>query len=103
MTVAATTLSKRPSVRTPIPGPESGRLLARQETRESNARTYPRRLPIGIARASGSYVEDVDGNIFVDFLTGAGTSPSGTTTPRSSTQSSSSCASSPTGSTSRPS
>ncbi len=73
MTVAATTLSKRPSVRTPIPGPESGRLLARQETRESNARTYPRRLPIGIARASGSYVEDVDGNIFVDFLTGAGT------------------------------
>jgi diaminobutyrate-2-oxoglutarate transaminase len=47
-------------------------LLARQEARESNARTYPRRLPIAIARASGAYVEDVDGNVFIDFLTGAG-------------------------------
>ena len=62
----------RPNVATPIPGPQSRRLLERQAERESNARTYPRRLPIGIARASGSYVEDVDGNVFIDFLTGAG-------------------------------
>jgi diaminobutyrate-2-oxoglutarate transaminase len=66
------TLPKRPSVRTAIPGPGSEHLLARQEIRESNARTYPRRLPIAIKRASGSYVEDVDGNVFIDFLTGAG-------------------------------
>ena len=61
-----------PSVRTPIPGPASKPLLDRQEQRESNARTYPRRLPIAIKRASGSYIEDLDGNVFIDFLTGAG-------------------------------
>jgi diaminobutyrate-2-oxoglutarate transaminase len=63
----------RPSVRGPLPGPRSAQLLARQESRESSARTYPRRLPLAIARASGSYVEDLDGNVFIDFLNGAGT------------------------------
>ena len=48
------------------------RCSSRQEQRESNARTYPRRLPIAIKRASGSYIEDLDGNVFIDFLTGAG-------------------------------
>ena len=62
----------RPHVGTAIPGPRSARLLERQAERESNARTYPRRLPIGIARGAGSYIEDVDGNVFIDFLTGAG-------------------------------
>jgi diaminobutyrate-2-oxoglutarate transaminase len=67
-----TAITPQPRVTTPIPGPESRRLLDRQAQRESNARTYPRRLPIGIARAQGSYIEDVDGNVFIDFLTGAG-------------------------------
>lgn len=67
-----TPIEPRPSVTTPIPGPRSRDLLDRQAERESNARTYPRRLPIGIARAAGSYIEDVDGNVFIDFLTGAG-------------------------------
>jgi diaminobutyrate-2-oxoglutarate transaminase len=63
----------RPSVGTPLPGPASAELLDRQARRESNARTYPRRLPIAIKRGAGSYVEDLDGNVFIDFLTGAGT------------------------------
>jgi diaminobutyrate-2-oxoglutarate transaminase len=62
----------QPHVATAIPGPRSAQLLERQAERESNARTYPRRLPIGIARGVGSYIEDVDGNVFIDFLTGAG-------------------------------
>jgi diaminobutyrate-2-oxoglutarate transaminase len=61
-----------PVVRTRLPGPESARLLDRQALRESNARTYPRRLPIAIRRAQGSFIEDLDGNVFIDFLTGAG-------------------------------
>ena len=65
-------IGTQPRVVTAIPGPQSARLLERQAERESNARTYPRRLPIGIARAAGSYIEDVDGNVFIDFLTGAG-------------------------------
>ncbi len=62
-----------PHVQGPLPGPRSAQLLARQAQRESSARTYPRRLPIAIARAAGSYVEDLDGNVFIDFLNGAGT------------------------------
>lgn len=61
-----------PVVRTGIPGPLSKEYLDRQSEHESNARTYPRRLPIAVRRASGSYVEDVDGNVFLDFLAGAG-------------------------------
>ena len=74
-TVATANPSARleaPKVRTTIPGPESARLLDRQGERESNARTYPRRLTIAPRRGLGSYIEDVDGNVFIDFLTGAG-------------------------------
>lgn len=61
-----------PRVTTAIPGPESLRLLKRQAASESAARSYPRRLPIAISRAEGALVEDVDGNVYLDFLTGAG-------------------------------
>ncbi|GAA2371490.1 diaminobutyrate--2-oxoglutarate aminotransferase [Catellatospora methionotrophica] len=61
-----------PSVHCDLPGPRSAELLERQRRRESNARTYPRNLPIAIAEGSGSFVRDVDGNVFIDFLTGAG-------------------------------
>ncbi len=71
-----------PVIRTSLPGPKSQVLLARQNERESNARTYPRRLPIGIAQACGSYLLDVDGNVFIDFLNGAGALPLGHAHPR---------------------
>src|ERR1017187_8022995 len=70
-----------PSVRTTLPGPRSVELLERQELRESSVRTYPRRLCIAIRRGSGSYVEDVDGNVFIDFLNGAGVMPLGHSHP----------------------
>ncbi|MGH3881908.1 MAG: diaminobutyrate--2-oxoglutarate transaminase family protein [Pseudonocardiaceae bacterium] len=61
-----------PRVRTAVPGPVSRGYLARQEALESNARSYPRRLPIAVRRAEGALVEDVDGNVYLDFLCGAG-------------------------------
>jgi diaminobutyrate-2-oxoglutarate transaminase len=61
-----------PHVQGDLPGPRSAEYLARQERWESNARTYPRHLPIAIAEGAGSFVRDVDGNVFIDFLTGAG-------------------------------
>lgn len=70
-----------PRVATSIPGPLSAEYLARQGRRESNARSYPRRLPIAIKRGFGSFVEDVDGNVFIDFLTGAGALPLGHSHP----------------------
>ncbi|XXU74956.1 diaminobutyrate--2-oxoglutarate transaminase [Sorangium sp. So ce1151] len=48
-------------------------LLASQSRRESNARSYPRRIPIALRRARGIYVEDVEGRVFIDCLAGAGT------------------------------
>jgi len=48
-------------------------LLARQSQQESNARSYPRRIPLTLKRAKGLYVEDVEGRTFIDCLTGAGT------------------------------
>ena len=62
----------RPHVSGELPGPVSAQLLARQERWESNARTYPRHLPIAVDEASGCWVRDVDGNVFIDFLAGAG-------------------------------
>ena len=66
-----------PYVEGELPGPRSAELLARQERWESNARVYPRHLPIAIADAGGSFVRDLDGNVFIDFLNGAGALPLG--------------------------
>lgn len=46
--------------------------LDRQTAFESNARTYPRKLPIAIRRAEGIHVEDTDGRRYIDCLAGAG-------------------------------
>jgi diaminobutyrate-2-oxoglutarate transaminase len=61
-----------PHVSGDLPGPRSAELLARQAQWESSARTYPRHLPIALADGAGSFVRDVDGNVFIDFLAGAG-------------------------------
>ena len=47
--------------------------IARQDSTESNARSYPRKFPFAISKAKGSWVEDVEGNKYLDFLCGAGT------------------------------
>ena len=47
--------------------------LDRQEDVESNARSYPRKFPFALKTANGSWVEDVEGNKYLDFLCGAGT------------------------------
>ena len=62
----------RPNVQGDLPGPRSAALLERQGSRESNARVYGRHFPIAVEEASGSFIRDLDGNVFIDFLTGAG-------------------------------
>ena len=47
--------------------------IERQENSESNARSYPRKFPFALAEAHGSWVTDVEGNKYLDFLCGAGT------------------------------
>lgn len=48
-------------------------LLNRQIQQESNARSYPRRIPLVLKKALGIYVEDTEGREFIDCLAGAGT------------------------------
>ena len=47
--------------------------LNRQSVFESNVRSYPRKLPLAIAKAKGVWVTDVEGKTFIDCLAGAGT------------------------------
>jgi diaminobutyrate-2-oxoglutarate transaminase len=68
-------------VTTAPPGPRSRRLLDSQAARESNARSYPRRLPIALAEARGATVRDVDGNVYIDCLAGAGSLNAGHNNP----------------------
>src|SRR5881275_1409438 len=59
----------------PAVGPSellSRHYLAHQAEVESNARTYPRRLPVVIRKASGAYVTDMEGKVYLDCLAGAG-------------------------------
>jgi diaminobutyrate-2-oxoglutarate transaminase len=61
-----------PSVSGEIPGPRSRELLAEQAELESNARSYPRSVPIAIEEGRGATMRDADGNAFLDFFGGAG-------------------------------
>lgn len=47
--------------------------VSRQEETESNARSYPRKFPFALKKAKGLWIEDVEGNKYLDFLCGAGT------------------------------
>ncbi len=64
--------------------PESERLLAKQARRESNARTYPRHLPLAIERAEGVASRTWTETNTTTVSPGPGRSRSGTTTPPSS-------------------
>lgn len=57
-------------------------ILAQQAERESNARTYPRHLPLAIREAHGVTVTDMDGNEYYDCLAGAGSLALGHNHPR---------------------
>ncbi|MFG6148088.1 aspartate aminotransferase family protein [Halobacillus sp. B23F22_1] len=48
-------------------------LLNTQSNRESNARSYPRRIPIAINKAEGIHITDMNGKTYYDCLAGAGT------------------------------
>ena len=45
----------------------------RQNDFESSARSYPRKFPVALTKAKGSWVEDAEGKKYLDFLCGAGT------------------------------
>jgi diaminobutyrate-2-oxoglutarate transaminase len=58
--------------RNPAENEKSVGYLQRQAQTESNARSYPRKLPFALQKAKGMYLQDVDGNVYYDCLAGAG-------------------------------
>jgi len=61
-----------PKINTIPPGPESKKYLDYQFSHESSAVSYSRGMPMALQRGKGATVEDVDGNIYIDFFGGAG-------------------------------
>lgn len=51
--------------------------LDNQQRLESAVRSYPRRFPISIKKAHGANIEDTNGQIYLDCLSGAGALPLG--------------------------
>ncbi len=69
-----------PDLRTPLPGPKAAALLQRDAQFVSPS--YTRVYPLVCARGSGAVVEDVDGNLFLDFTAGIAVTATGHCHPR---------------------
>jgi diaminobutyrate-2-oxoglutarate transaminase len=61
-----------PLIKVVPPGPASENYLGFQRANEGSAVSYPRGLPMALRRGRGATVEDVDGNVYIDFFAGAG-------------------------------
>jgi diaminobutyrate-2-oxoglutarate transaminase len=64
--------SDAPLIKTPPPGPRSQEYLDFHYSHEGSVLSYPRGMPMALRRARGATVEDVDGNLYIDFFGGAG-------------------------------
>ncbi len=69
-----------PNVRTSLPGPNARSLLERDQRYMSPS--YTRIYPLVCARGSGAVIEDVDGNLFLDFTAGIAVTSTGHCHPR---------------------
>src|SRR5579871_5833805 len=69
-----------PSIRTQLPGPRAQALLERDERYMSPS--YTRVYPLVCARGSGAVIEDVDGNLFLDFTAGIAVTATGHCHPK---------------------
>jgi len=69
-----------PHIRTPLPGPKAQALIARD--RSVTTPSYPRDYPFVMARGRGAEAWDVDGNRFLDFMSGIGVASTGHAHPQ---------------------
>ncbi len=69
-----------PQLRTAIPGPKAQALLERDKRYTSPS--YTRVYPLVCERGSGAVIEDVDGNLFLDFTAGIAVNATGHCHPR---------------------
>jgi 4-aminobutyrate aminotransferase len=78
-TLSITGKETRPRVAVPIPGPRAKAIVARDDR---FLVTTTKHAPIVAARARGAVVEDVDGNVLLDFASGIGVVNTGHCHPR---------------------
>src|SRR5215471_21272699 len=64
-----------PDIRTDLPGPLAAVLLERDQRYTSPS--YTRIYPLVVERGSGAVIEDVDGNLFLDFTAGIAVTSTG--------------------------
>ncbi|MBM3995795.1 MAG: acetyl ornithine aminotransferase family protein [Planctomycetes bacterium] len=69
-----------PKIQTALPGPKARALLDRDEKYMSPS--YTRIYPLVCARGSGAVIEDVDGNLFLDFTAGIAVTATGHCHPK---------------------
>ena len=71
---------KPPHIKTALPGPKAKSIVDRD--RQVTAPAYGRVYPLVVKRASGMTVEDVDGNLFLDFMAGIAVASTGHAHPK---------------------
>jgi 4-aminobutyrate aminotransferase len=71
---------KQTHIRTPLPGPKARALIERD--RPVTSPSYPRDYPFVMARGRGAEAWDVDGNRFLDFMSGIGVASTGHAHPQ---------------------
>ncbi|MEX0717759.1 MAG: acetyl ornithine aminotransferase family protein [Planctomycetaceae bacterium] len=80
MKTSATTQTSVPSIRTPLPGPRARALIEADERFTSPS--YTRVYPLAVKRGEGAVIEDLDGNLFLDFTAGIAVCATGHCHPR---------------------
>ena len=68
-----------PSLKTALPGPKAQAIIERDAKVVSPS--YTRDYPLVIARGEGAFVEDVDGNVFLDCTAGIAVTSTGHSHP----------------------
>ncbi|HVO92028.1 MAG TPA: acetyl ornithine aminotransferase family protein, partial [Terriglobales bacterium] len=71
---------KAPHIKTPLPGPKARAIVERDH--RYTAPAYGRVYPLVMKEGRGVVVEDVDGNLFLDFMAGIAVASTGHSHPR---------------------
>jgi 4-aminobutyrate aminotransferase len=69
-----------PQIRTELPGPEARKIVDRDH--QFISPSYTRTYPLAVARGRGAMLEDVDGNVFLDFNAGVAVCVTGHAHPK---------------------
>lgn len=71
---------RRPEIKTDLPGPKAAEWIERDSSLLSPS--LPREYPLVLAKGQGAWVEDPDGNTFLDFTSGIAVTNTGHRHPR---------------------